>query len=74
MRYVRKKDLNEARRVVRGLTDFPNIHSTGSVRGMQQIYRWPRGGQVLIAGFIYNVGTENVQKLRDAGLLRGDRV
>lgn len=73
MRYVRLKDLTKARSVTRGQLDLcGNIHVSGSVRGMQKIYGWPRGGQVRIGGYIYNVGAAAMQRLRDAGLIRGE--
>lgn len=46
-----------------------SIDRTGSVRGMQSRFGWPRGGQVRVGSYIYNVGPEYVQKLRDKGLL-----
>ena len=72
MRYVKAAEFRKARRIPH-YSSFPNIHVTGSVKGMQKIYRWPRGGQVRVGSYIYNIGTENVQKLRDAGVLRGEK-
>lgn len=48
-----------------------NIDVSGSVRGMQKLYGWERGGQVRIGSYIYNIGPAAVQKLRDLGKLRG---
>lgn len=52
--------------------DVGNIHRSGSVRGMQERFGWPKGGQVRIGSYVYNVGPAGVAKLRAAGVLRGD--
>jgi hypothetical protein len=73
MRYVRVKNWTEARNVTRGQLDLcGSIHASGSVRGMQKIYGWPRGAQVRIGRYIYNVGTVALQRLRDSGLVHGE--
>ena len=69
MRYVRKADVPgwlEARMDVVG-----SIDKTGSVRGMQRRFNWPKGGQIRVGGYIYNVGPEIVARLRDQNLLKG---
>lgn len=68
MRYVRIEDVPKDM----NLTDKPNISVTGSVTGMQQIYGWPKGGQVRIGSYVYNVGTDVVQELRNRGILKGE--
>lgn len=73
MRYVRGADVAKAKRAVRGLLSYAHIHHSGSLRGMQKMYDWPLAGQVMIKGFVYNIGRANVQKLRDAGVLRGEK-
>lgn len=70
MRYVPVEKKEQARRLV----DFEscgNISKTGSVRGMCSRFGWVPGGQVRLGGYIYNVGTSAVQKLKDARLIRG---
>jgi hypothetical protein len=41
------------------------------VRGMCSRFGWTPGGQVRLGGYIYNVGTAAVQKLKDARLIKG---
>lgn len=69
MRYITEDD---ARRY-RVNTGVGNIDKSGSVKGMQQLYGWPKGGQVRIGGYIYNVGVSEVERLRRAGVLKGER-
>jgi hypothetical protein len=69
MRYIPKDYEAEARRLV----DFEtcgNIDASGSVKGMQTLYGWPKRGQVRLGGYIYNVGPSSVQRLEAAGLVR----
>ena len=68
MRYTTKEALRRLRIDVEAVG---NISRTGSVRGMQTLYGWPKGGQVRIGAWIYNIGPAAVQRLRDAGELRG---
>lgn len=70
MIYIRKRDEFSARSVA-NFDSCGNIAKSGSVVGMRKLYGWPEGGQVRLGGYIYNVGTVAVQKLRDAGLIRG---
>lgn len=72
MRYVAAVEWPRAS-VLPHYQTFPHIHVTGSVKGMQKNYDWARGGQVRVGSWVYNTGTDNVQKLRDAGVLRGDK-
>jgi hypothetical protein len=51
--------------------DVGNIHYTGSVRGMQKLYGWPKGGQVRVGSWIYNLGPAEVQRLERLGVVRG---
>lgn len=67
MRYVKQADAH----LVNGRDECGNISVRGSVRGMQRIYGWPKGGQVRIGAWIYNVGVAEVERLRSLGLLRG---
>jgi hypothetical protein len=66
MRYMKQEDADRV-----GACNFPNIHATGSVRGMQMRYGWPRGGQVRVGSWIYNVGPANVKGWKSQGLVRG---
>lgn len=66
MRYVRQQDAEKIER----LNECGNISVTGSVRGMQDKYGWPKGGQVRVGSYIYNVGVAEVERLRALGLLR----
>jgi hypothetical protein len=73
MRYVKTNDMKQANRVTRGAFDAcGNISVTGSVRGMQSRFGWPRGGQVRCGAYVYNIGPHAVAELRVASLLRGD--
>ena len=69
MRYVRKTEEGRARRMV-DFDSVSNIDSSGSVRGMQKLYGWPKGGQVRIGGYIYNIGTAAVERLANSNVLR----
>jgi len=71
MRYVPLKSESLARRLV-NLDACGNISVTGSVRGMQTIYNWPKNGQVRMGAWIYNIGPDAVDKLRAARILNGD--
>ncbi len=68
MRYVRLDDVKPARLNL----DVPNIHKSGSVLGMQRLFGWPKGGQIQVGGYIYNVGVRVVDRLRGSYFLRGD--
>ncbi len=68
MRYISKHD---AERLKVNL-DVANIHRSGSVKGMQQIYGWTPGAQVRIGLWVYNVGLACVSTLRAAGVLKGE--
>ena len=70
MRYVRKADFAAANRIA-NLTGVGNIDVSGSVRGMQKLYGWPKGGQVRVGGYIYNAGPAAVEALDNANLLHG---
>lgn len=70
MRYVLREFEAQARRLVN--FDCGNISASGSVKGMQQLYGWPKGGQVRMGSYIYNVGPEAVKRLTHAKLLRGN--
>lgn len=68
MRYVKKVDANK----IDWDSNWPSIHATGSVIGMQKLYSWPKGGQVRVGQYIYNMGIAEIKKLRDMGILRGE--
>lgn len=70
MRYVPLEKEKQARRLV-NFDSVGNIDKSGSVRGMQKLFGWKKGGQVRLGGYIYNVGVSEVEKLRNARLLRG---
>lgn len=70
MRYTTKEG---ARRARVNLEAVGNISVTGSVRGMQERYGWPKGGQVRVGAWVYNVGVAGVEKLRKARELKGER-
>ena len=69
MRYVPMELESQARRAVN--FNVGNIDKSGSVRGMQQLYFWPKGGQVRLGGYIYNVGPAAVEVLNNKNLIRG---
>lgn len=69
MIYVREEDRGK----VRGLGAAASISVTGSLTGMRKLFGWPKGGQVRIGSWIYNVGTAEVSRLREEGLLKGER-
>ena len=66
MRYVPKEFAQNVN------TNVGNISVTGSVLGMQRKFGWPKGGQVRVGSYIYNVGVQEVERLRGLGVLRGD--
>jgi len=68
MRYVKESNRNK----VRNIDSAGSIHRTGSVTGMQRKYGWPKGGQIRLGSYIYNVGVREVERLRDGGLLLGE--
>lgn len=70
MRYVRQEDYSRANRIAK-FDAVGNISVTGSVRGMQELYGWPKGGQVRLGSYIYNVGPAAVEALNNANLLHG---
>lgn len=70
MKYIHKDDEYAARRMV-NFEACGNIDRSGSVKGMQQLYGWPKGGQVRVRGYIYNVGPTAIDKLRNHNLIRG---
>lgn len=71
MRYVTESDVDRCG--FRGIIDaVSNISKSGSVLGMQKQYGWPKGGQVRIGGYIYNVGTSVVEAMRNANIVRGE--
>lgn len=70
MKYVPKDVENKARRLV-NFDSCGNIDKSGSVVGMRNLYGWPKGGQVRLGGYIYNVGPGAVERLDNANLLKG---
>lgn len=70
MRYV----LETNRHLVHGLDTCEVIGRDGSAKEMQQKHGWRRGGQVRIGGFTYNVGINEVSRLRrlKGHILRGE--
>ena len=70
MKYVPKAVEDKARRLV-NFDACGNIDKSGSVVGMRNIYRWPKGGQVRLGGYIYNIGPSAVERLDNANLTRG---
>ncbi len=68
MRYVSEKAAADAKLDL----SVGSIHKSGSVTGMQQNYGWQRGGQVRVGSYIYNVGVQEVERLRRLNLLRGE--
>lgn len=67
MRYVTAENARKARLSL----NVGNISVTGSLTGMQQKFGWPKGGQVRVGSYIYNVGVSEVQRLSRLGYLRG---
>lgn len=67
MRYVRQEDAHKVKKDHCG-----NIATSGSVKGMQKLFGWKPGEQVRIGGFIYNVGAQEVERLRGLGILKGE--
>jgi hypothetical protein len=39
---------------------------------MQKKYGWPKGGQVRVGAYIYNVGVAEVERLRNLFILKGE--
>lgn len=70
MRYTTQE---AARRYRINLDAVGSIHKSGSVAGMQKLYGWPKGGQVRIGAYIYNVGVDAVARLRGYGEIKGER-
>ena len=70
MRYVPAENIAQASRLV-NFDAVGNIDRTGSVRGMQKLYGWPRNGQVRLGGYIYNIGPEKVALLTSRNLIKG---
>jgi hypothetical protein len=68
--YIKIKDA-EAHKI--RLHDVGNIDRSGSVLGMRHLYGWPKGGQVRVGRYIYNVGVSEVERARRLGILRGTR-
>ncbi len=68
MRYMTQADAERNRVSL----DVANISASGSVKGMQQIYGWPKGGQVRVGGFVYNVGVVEIERARSLGILKGE--
>jgi hypothetical protein len=44
--------------------DCANIHKSGSVVGMRERYGWPKGGQIRVGSYIYNIGVREVERLQ----------
>lgn len=59
----------QARRLVN--FEVGSIDKSGSVVGMRNLYGWPKGGQVRLGGYIYNIGKAAVETLDNANLTRG---
>lgn len=55
------------------LDNVGSIDKSGSVVGMQKLYGWPKGGQIRVGSYIYNVGVSEVERARSLGILRGTR-
>jgi hypothetical protein len=70
MRYVPAENVSRAARAV-NFDGYGNIDVSGSVKGMQKLYGWPKRGQVRVGGYIYNIGPLNVAKLEALNLIRG---
>jgi hypothetical protein len=73
MRYIRTRDLPNCDLPcdANGI-NFPSIDASGSVRGMQSRFGWPRDGHVRIGGYIYLIGAVHLDRLRRRGLVRGE--
>ena len=70
MKYVPLEFESKARRMV-NFEAGGNIDKSGSVVGMRNLYGWPKGGQVRMGGYIYNIGPSAVERLDNANLTRG---
>jgi hypothetical protein len=71
MRYVTQSDVT--RHHLQAIFDTcGNISATGSVLGMQRQFGWPKGGQVRMGGYIYNVGPVAVAQMRSMRILKGE--
>lgn len=68
MRYITEQTAKDYRVNL----DVGSIHSTGSVTGMQKRFGWKKGAQVRVGSYVYNVGVAEVERLRGAGVLRGE--
>lgn len=69
MRYITKADAERHRVNL----DVSNISVTGSVTGMQKQFGWPKGGQVRVGSYIYNLGVDEVQRLARLGIVKGSK-
>lgn len=69
MKYVPMEVADKARRAVN--FNVASIDKSGSVVGMRNLYGWPKGGQVRLGGYIYNIGPVAVEKLDNLNLTRG---
>lgn len=69
MRYATE---DACRRARVNLDACGSIHRSGSVAGMQARYGWPKGGQLRVGSYVYNVGAGALDRLRAAGDLRGE--
>lgn len=68
MRYITEEEANKNRVNLA----VGSIHKTGSVTGMQKKYGWPKGGQVRVGAYIYNVSVAEVERLRNLFILKGE--
>lgn len=69
MKYVPMEFADKARSRVN--FNVASIDKSGSVVGMRNLFGWPKGGQVRLGGYIYNIGPVAVSILDNANLTRG---
>lgn len=71
MRYIRIADQKQAETLMgHDFSGYGSIARDGSVTTMHKEFGWQPKGQVRIGPYIYNVGTDNVNRLRDAKILQ----
>lgn len=65
--YLNKRNRKIVEQILnKSLSNFPNIFANGSISGMIKLYGWERGGTVQNGGYIYHIGADNVNKIKQS--------